>query len=61
MAPIIEDWVSDSENESEPNDPQSDPSFVQTSEHVKLSGHSAQPVEASILDDTSNSTSSKTN
>nr|GEZ88787.1 ribonuclease H-like domain-containing protein [Tanacetum cinerariifolium] len=61
MAPIIEDWVSDSEDESEPNDPQSDPSFVQTSEHVKLFRHSAQPVEASILDDTSNSTSLKTN
>nr|GEW20803.1 hypothetical protein [Tanacetum cinerariifolium] len=53
--------VSDSEDESEPNDPQSAPSFVQTSEHVKLFGHSAQPVEASILDDTSNSTCSKTN
>nr|GFD21110.1 hypothetical protein [Tanacetum cinerariifolium] len=45
----------------EPNDPQSAPSFVQTSEHVKLFGHSAQPVEASILDATPNSTSSKTN
>nr|GEW63355.1 hypothetical protein [Tanacetum cinerariifolium] len=28
MAPIIEDWVSDLEDESEPNDPQSVPSFV---------------------------------
>nr|GEU36682.1 hypothetical protein [Tanacetum cinerariifolium] len=28
MAPIIEDWVSDSEDESEPNNPQSAPSFV---------------------------------
>nr|GFD21214.1 hypothetical protein [Tanacetum cinerariifolium] len=28
MAPIIEDWVSDSEDESEPNDPQSASSFV---------------------------------
>nr|GEZ67220.1 hypothetical protein [Tanacetum cinerariifolium] len=46
---------------SEPNDPQSAPSLVQTSEHVKLSGHSAQPVEVSILDATPNSTSSKTN
>nr|GFC22516.1 hypothetical protein [Tanacetum cinerariifolium] len=27
-APIIEDWVSDSEDESETNDPQSVPSFV---------------------------------
>nr|GFA04144.1 hypothetical protein [Tanacetum cinerariifolium] len=45
MAHVIEDWVSDSEDESEPNDPQSAPSFVQTSEHVKPSGHSVQPVE----------------
>nr|GEZ67182.1 hypothetical protein [Tanacetum cinerariifolium] len=60
MAPIIEDWVSDSEDESEPNDPQSAPSFVQTFEHAKLSGHSVLPVEASILETTPNSTSSKT-
>nr|GFB97211.1 hypothetical protein [Tanacetum cinerariifolium] len=61
MAPIIEDWVSDSDDESEPNDLQSAPSFVQTSEHVKLFGHSIQPVEAPILDDTPKLTSSKTN
>nr|GEU36064.1 hypothetical protein [Tanacetum cinerariifolium] len=48
-------------DESEPNDPQCAPSFVQTSEHVKLFGHSTQPVEASILDAIPNSTSSKTN
>nr|GEV72334.1 hypothetical protein [Tanacetum cinerariifolium] len=36
MAPIIEDWVFDSEDESEPNDPQSVPGFVQTSEHGNL-------------------------
>nr|GFC40406.1 hypothetical protein [Tanacetum cinerariifolium] len=36
MAPIIEDCVSDSEDESEPNDPQSALSFVQTSEHVNF-------------------------
>nr|GEY69819.1 ribonuclease H-like domain-containing protein [Tanacetum cinerariifolium] len=51
---------SDSEDESEPNDPQSAPSFVQTSEHVKLSRHSVQPVEPSILEPTPNFTSSKT-
>nr|GFC48620.1 hypothetical protein [Tanacetum cinerariifolium] len=36
-APIIEDWVSDSEDESksEPMPTQKAPSFVQTSEHVK--------------------------
>nr|GEZ38413.1 hypothetical protein [Tanacetum cinerariifolium] len=60
MAPIIEDWVSDSEDESEPNDPQSALSFVQTSEHAKISGHSVLPVEESILETTPNSTSSKT-
>nr|GEV55014.1 hypothetical protein [Tanacetum cinerariifolium] len=35
ITPIIKDWVSDSEDESEPNDPQSVPSFVQTSEHAQ--------------------------
>nr|GEZ44685.1 hypothetical protein [Tanacetum cinerariifolium] len=61
MAPIIEDWVSDSEDESEPNDSQSIPSFVQTFEHVKPSGHSVQPVEAPILASTPKLTSPKTN
>nr|GEW53086.1 copia protein [Tanacetum cinerariifolium] len=61
MAPIIEDWVSDSEDESEPNDPQSAPSFVQTSEYVKPSGHSDQPVVAPILAATPKPTSPKTN
>nr|GEV77728.1 hypothetical protein [Tanacetum cinerariifolium] len=61
MAPIIEDWVSDSEDESEPNDPQSVPSFVQTSEHVKTPRHSFQPVEAPILAVTPKPTSPKTN
>nr|GEW52426.1 hypothetical protein [Tanacetum cinerariifolium] len=60
MVPIIEDWVSDSEDESEPNNPQSAPSFIQTSEHAKLSGGSVMPVEASILETTPNSTSLKT-
>nr|GEV66222.1 hypothetical protein [Tanacetum cinerariifolium] len=61
MAPIIEDWVSDTEDEFEPNDPQNVPSFVQSTEHVKPSGHSAQPVEASILAATPILTSPKTN
>nr|GEW53137.1 putative reverse transcriptase domain-containing protein [Tanacetum cinerariifolium] len=61
MVPIIEDWVPDSEDESEPNDLQSSPSFVQTSKHAKLFGHSVLPIEASILETTPNSTSSKTN
>nr|GEW43499.1 hypothetical protein [Tanacetum cinerariifolium] len=61
VAPIIEDWVSDSEDESEPNDPQSVSSFVQTSEHVKSSGHSVQPVQVPILAATPKPTSPKTN
>nr|GEU34366.1 putative ribonuclease H-like domain-containing protein [Tanacetum cinerariifolium] len=44
-APIIEDWVSDSEDESETIAPQIIPSFVQSSEQVKTSRHSVQPVE----------------
>nr|GEX37513.1 hypothetical protein [Tanacetum cinerariifolium] len=61
MAPIIEDWVSDSEDESEPNDPQNVPSFVQTFEHVKPFGHFDQPVKAPILAATPKPTSPKTN
>nr|GEV59923.1 putative ribonuclease H-like domain-containing protein [Tanacetum cinerariifolium] len=53
--------VSDSEDESETNDSKSAPSFVQPFAHVKLSGHSAHPVEAPILDDTPKPTSSKAN
>nr|GEX54767.1 ribonuclease H-like domain-containing protein [Tanacetum cinerariifolium] len=34
-APIIEDWVSDSEDDSEVEIPQNTPSFVQTTEQVK--------------------------
>nr|GEW20662.1 ribonuclease H-like domain-containing protein [Tanacetum cinerariifolium] len=49
MAPIIEDWVSDSEDEYEPNDPHSVSSLIQISEHVKSSGHSVQPVQAPVL------------
>nr|GEU91908.1 putative ribonuclease H-like domain-containing protein [Tanacetum cinerariifolium] len=60
-APIIEDWISDSEDESETNDPQSVPSFVQSSEQVKTPRHSVQPIEASILDDTLKPTSPKSN
>nr|GEV20766.1 putative ribonuclease H-like domain-containing protein [Tanacetum cinerariifolium] len=48
-------------DESKPNDPQSAPSFVQTFEHVKPSGHFGQPIEAPILDATPKPTSSKTN
>nr|GEZ81740.1 hypothetical protein [Tanacetum cinerariifolium] len=47
-APIIEDWVSDSEDESETKAPQIVPSFVQSPEQVKTPRHSVQPVETSI-------------
>nr|GEV11153.1 putative ribonuclease H-like domain-containing protein [Tanacetum cinerariifolium] len=48
-APIIEDWVSDYEDESETKAPQIVPSFVQSTEQVKSPRHSVQHVETSIL------------
>nr|GEU39413.1 retrovirus-related Pol polyprotein from transposon TNT 1-94 [Tanacetum cinerariifolium] len=51
-APIIEDWVSDSEDESETNNPQSVSSFVQSSEQNALFTHKHPPmhmVPAAIL------------
>nr|GEY26488.1 hypothetical protein [Tanacetum cinerariifolium] len=51
-APIIEDWVSDSEDESETKAPQIVPSFVQSTEQVKSLKHSVQHVETSIPVDT---------
>nr|GEU50180.1 ribonuclease H-like domain-containing protein [Tanacetum cinerariifolium] len=47
-APIIEDWVSDSEDESETKASQIVLSFVQSSEQVKTPRNSVQPVETSI-------------
>nr|GEZ76720.1 hypothetical protein [Tanacetum cinerariifolium] len=47
-APIIEDWVSDSNDESETKAPQFVPSFVQSSEQVKSPRHTVQPIETSI-------------
>nr|GFB54158.1 hypothetical protein [Tanacetum cinerariifolium] len=47
--PIIEDWVSDSEDESETKTPQNVPSFVQSTEQVKSPRPSVQHVETSIL------------
>nr|GFC21691.1 hypothetical protein [Tanacetum cinerariifolium] len=46
-APIIKDWVSDSEDESKgkPMPTQKAPSFVQTSKHVKTPRTSVKPVE----------------
>nr|GEX05346.1 putative ribonuclease H-like domain-containing protein [Tanacetum cinerariifolium] len=61
LAPIIEDWVSDSEDESEPNDPQSVPSFVQSTKQVKTPRHSVQLVKAPILDATPKTASQKSN
>nr|GEX56068.1 hypothetical protein [Tanacetum cinerariifolium] len=48
-APIIEESVSDSEDESETTAPQIAPRFVQSTEQVKPPSHSVQPVETSIL------------
>nr|GEU36975.1 ribonuclease H-like domain-containing protein [Tanacetum cinerariifolium] len=45
---IIEDWVSDFEDESETKASQIVPSFVQSSEQVKSPRHSVQHVETSI-------------
>nr|GEW10793.1 hypothetical protein [Tanacetum cinerariifolium] len=47
-APIIEDWVSDSEDESKTKPSQIIPSFVQSSEKVKSPRHSVQHIETSI-------------
>nr|GEW50658.1 putative ribonuclease H-like domain-containing protein [Tanacetum cinerariifolium] len=50
FAHIIEDWVSDSEDESEgePMPIQKAPSFIQTYEHVKTTRTSVKPVEHPI-------------
>nr|GEW51398.1 hypothetical protein [Tanacetum cinerariifolium] len=60
-APIIREWVSDSEDEYETNDPESIPSFVQSSEQVKTPRHSVQPVKAPVLDATLKPTNPKSN
>nr|GEX92010.1 retrovirus-related Pol polyprotein from transposon TNT 1-94 [Tanacetum cinerariifolium] len=46
--PIIEDWVSDSEDKSETKTPQNIPSFVQPTEQVKSLRPSVQHIETSI-------------
>nr|GEZ65664.1 hypothetical protein [Tanacetum cinerariifolium] len=48
-AHIIEDWVSDSEDESETKAPQFVPSFVQSTEQVKSPRHYVQLIETFIL------------
>nr|GEX19093.1 hypothetical protein [Tanacetum cinerariifolium] len=60
-APIVKDWVSDSEDESETKDPQIVPSFVQSSKQVKTPRTSVQPVETSIPTATPKPTSLKYN
>nr|GEZ77160.1 ribonuclease H-like domain-containing protein [Tanacetum cinerariifolium] len=47
-APIIEDWVSDSKDESETKTPQNVPSFVQPTKQVKSHRLSIQHVKTSI-------------
>nr|GEX42024.1 putative reverse transcriptase domain-containing protein [Tanacetum cinerariifolium] len=47
-APIIKDWVSDSEDESDTKTPQNVPSFVQSTEQVKSLRPFVQYVETSI-------------
>nr|GFA91793.1 ribonuclease H-like domain-containing protein [Tanacetum cinerariifolium] len=46
--PIIKDWVSDSDDESETKTPQNAPNFVQPTEQVKSPRLSVQHVETSI-------------
>nr|GFA43327.1 hypothetical protein [Tanacetum cinerariifolium] len=58
-SPIIEDWVSDYEDESKTKPPQIVPSFVQSSEQVKTPRHSVQHVETSIPTATLKSASPK--
>nr|GEZ90421.1 hypothetical protein [Tanacetum cinerariifolium] len=47
-APIIEDWLSDSETESESKVPQFVPNFDQSSKHVKTPRHPVQQIETTI-------------
>nr|GEX22623.1 retrovirus-related Pol polyprotein from transposon TNT 1-94 [Tanacetum cinerariifolium] len=49
LVPIIEDWVSDLEDESETTIPQNVPSFIQPTEQIKSPRPSVQHVETSIL------------
>nr|GFB30682.1 hypothetical protein [Tanacetum cinerariifolium] len=48
-SPLIEDWVSDSEDDSEVEIPQNAPSFVQPTEQVKTPRPSVKLIENSIL------------
>nr|GEV18755.1 reverse transcriptase domain-containing protein [Tanacetum cinerariifolium] len=57
--PIIEDWVSGSEDESETKVPHIVPSFVQSTKQVKSPRHSIQHIETSIIAATLKPTSPK--
>nr|GFD19908.1 hypothetical protein [Tanacetum cinerariifolium] len=48
-APIIEDWIPNSEDDSEAEIPQNAPSFVQPTEQVKPHRPSAKTLKNSIL------------
>nr|GEU79337.1 hypothetical protein [Tanacetum cinerariifolium] len=54
-APIIKDWISDSEEDSQTQAPQVVPSFALSSEHVKSPMHPDQPLNSTIPDVTSDS------
>nr|GEZ33504.1 hypothetical protein [Tanacetum cinerariifolium] len=58
--PIIEEWVSDSEDDYETTAPQIAHSSVQSTKQVTPPRHSVQPVEAPILADTPKPTSPNT-
>nr|GEW99415.1 hypothetical protein [Tanacetum cinerariifolium] len=60
-APIIEDWVFDSEKESETKVTQFVLSFAQFFEHVKTPWHSVQPIETTFQAATSDPASPKSN
>nr|GEV49034.1 hypothetical protein [Tanacetum cinerariifolium] len=59
--PIIEDWFSDSEDESKTKAPQIIPSFVQSSEQVRTPMHFVLPIETSIPTATPTPASPKSN
>nr|GFA02046.1 hypothetical protein [Tanacetum cinerariifolium] len=59
--PIIEEWVSDSEDDSETTAPQIAHSSIQSTKQETPPRHSVQPVEAPILADTPKPTNLNTN
>nr|GEZ14017.1 hypothetical protein [Tanacetum cinerariifolium] len=55
-APIIEDWISDSEDETETESmpKQREPSFVKSTEHIKTSREFVKPVTTNVTQSTVN-------